>query len=401
VKRNIVLLCDRVDRSGGAESNLSRLVRALGDAGHDVAVFGRRVIEPGAFSVPATEVAWGADDEPPNEAAAREVGRIIEAHRPHAVIASNVFDAAVLTVARAAASFLIYRVHDHRVFCPQGDRKFPHFPQTCTAPMSETTCLPNALLRGCAAGLHPKTVRLLQWRQALQRVVVTADRCVVSSEFMARMCAANGVGRERIAVIPPPTEGERLTAPAPRPAADRVLFAGRLVRDKGLASLIRAVGRIPAARRPALAAAGAPTAESVSLPALADSLGVKLEMLGHLRPAALAAEMDRSTLVVVPSLWPEPFGLVGIEAHARGRPVVAYDTGGIAEWMGAGGTLVPCGDERALALAIVELFQPDRWLTTAVTALRQAAQYTMQGQTEKLVALIPVHGEEFEARCAR
>ena len=38
-------------------------------------------------------------------------------------------------------------------------------------------------------------------------------------------------------------------------------------------------------------------------------------------------------LVVVPSRWPEPFGMVGIEAMARGRPVVAFDTGGIGDWL--------------------------------------------------------------------
>ena len=53
----------------------------------------------------------------------------------------------------------------------------------------------------------------------------------------------------------------------------------------------------------------------------------------------------------MPSLWPEPFGLVGIEALAAGRPVVASATGGIGDWLedGVGGLMVPPGDPGALA----------------------------------------------------
>jgi glycosyltransferase involved in cell wall biosynthesis len=38
-------------------------------------------------------------------------------------------------------------------------------------------------------------------------------------------------------------------------------------------------------------------------------------------------------LLVVPSLWPEPFGLVGFEAAAQGVPVAAFRVGGIPEWL--------------------------------------------------------------------
>jgi glycosyltransferase involved in cell wall biosynthesis len=67
----------------------------------------------------------------------------------------------------------------------------------------------------------------------------------------------------------------------------------------------------------------------------------------------------------VPSVWPEPFGLVGIEGFEAGRPAVASDTGGISEWLthGVSGLLVRPGDSRALARALNELLaDPQRQL---------------------------------------
>ena len=53
--------------------------------------------------------------------------------------------------------------------------------------------------------------------------------------------------------------------------------------------------------------------------------------------------VSKADLLVVPSLWPEPFGLVGIEAGTHGVPAVAYDVGGISDWLIAGysGELAP------------------------------------------------------------
>ena len=69
---------------------------------------------------------------------------------------------------------------------------------------------------------------------------------------------------------------------------------------------------------------------------------LRVEMTPWLSEAAADA-LDRADLLLVPSLWPEPFGMVGVEAARRGVPSVAFAVGGIPEWLidGATGTLVP------------------------------------------------------------
>lgn len=383
----LLVLCDTVDRAGGTESYLARVLPALAGRGLAVRIAARRVVEPGAFGSPAREFGWASDDRPANAAAAGAVAAAIDALRPAAVLTSNVHDPGVLAAARRARR-LIVRVHDHRLFCPQGDRQFPHFKAHCAHPMAASTCLLNAVLRGCGAGPRARTLHLLRSRQALRAGVLAADRVIVSSRFMARLCELNGVATQRIAILAPPIGGDVAVAAAERPARDRVLFAGRLVRDKGLESLLRAVARIAPARRPSLVAAGEPTREVRRLPSLAARLGVELTMLGKLSPRELEAQIDASTLVAMPSLWPEPFGLGGIEAQARGRPVVAYDVGGIGEWMGNAGRLVPRGDEAALAGAIADVSDPERWPAFSAAALSQATAYRVAHHVDALLELI-------------
>jgi glycogen synthase len=73
----------------------------------------------------------------------------------------------------------------------------------------------------------------------------------------------------------------------------------------------------------------------------------------------LLAYYDRSHLMLVPSLWQEPFGLVIAEAMARGLPVIASAVGGPAEIITheVDGLLVAPGDEHALVSAISRLLE--------------------------------------------
>jgi len=78
---------------------------------------------------------------------------------------------------------------------------------------------------------------------------------------------------------------------------------------------------------------------------------------GWIPQQELFAFYDSSDIMLVPSLWQEPFGLVVAEAMARGLPVIASDIGGPAEILTheVDGILVAPGDERALAEVMKQL----------------------------------------------
>jgi glycosyltransferase involved in cell wall biosynthesis len=89
----------------------------------------------------------------------------------------------------------------------------------------------------------------------------------------------------------------------------------------------------------------------------------EVRLVGRLDSDACNALLDTAGLLVVPSLWPEPFGLVGFEAGAHGVPVAGFRVGGIPEWLtdGVTGHLADPSPDHVAALgdAIVRALADD------------------------------------------
>ena len=283
-------------------------------------------------------------------------------------------DAGVVEALRTAPRFA-YHVHDHRPFCPNGDRVFPRSGSNCIAPLG-IACALHALTDGCAYGANVRTAALIRRRQRLRDAVAAADAVVVASRYVADRARACGIPSEHVVTIPLPLPDDAYAAAQPAVSSPaRIVFAGRMVPQKGLRSLVRALARIDAYARPVLRAFG-DGPELARARADAARLGVVLEARGHVDAATLRAEIDAAALVAFPSLWAEPFGYVGIEAFARARTVVAYDAGGVAEWLvdGANGRMVARDDEIALAGAISALLRDDPARERLATQARQDAE---------------------------
>src|SRR5204862_7749490 len=109
--------------------------------------------------------------------------------------------------------------------------------------------------------------------------------------------------------------------PARRGDRNRVLFIGRVTDVKGVDYLFRAIG--PAERalgRPLSVTIAGNGGEETRLRALAERLRLNAEFTGWIDAANRMRRIRESDLLAVPSLWPEPFGLVGIEAGCSGLP---------------------------------------------------------------------------------
>ncbi|HLB88019.1 MAG TPA: glycosyltransferase family 4 protein [Terriglobales bacterium] len=120
--------------------------------------------------------------------------------------------------------------------------------------------------------------------------------------------------------------------------------------------------------------------------------GLEIEFVGWLEGRQREALIADSDLLVMPSQWPEPFGLSGLEAGLHGIPAVAFAVGGIPEWLqdGVNGFLAPGNPPTAAGLseAIVRaLHDPDTHARLRRGALEKAKAHTLQ---EHIAQLLPV-----------
>jgi len=133
-------------------------------------------------------------------------------------------------------------------------------------------------------------------------------------------------------------------------------FLGRLVPEKGIETLLAACRLLPP-QGWRLRVAGRAQEGDAAYRTLAE--GLPVEFLGFADPDAF---LDTIDLLVVPSIWREPFGLTVVEAYARGVPVIGSRLGAIADLVGAVGEewLVAPGDAAALAARMAAVMAEGR-----------------------------------------
>lgn len=213
---------------------------------------------------------------------------------------------------------------------------------------------------------------LSTWLDAMEPAVLrAAGRCalvIADSDYTARRLWVKGLESNRVITVyvdglidtpssapPPPVRRGEL----------RIASAGRLHGHKGFHILVGALHRMAALGVKARLTIAGTGPSRISLVRLVHRLRLRdsVHFVGPLTSDRIASLYDASDVVVVPTLTPEPFGRVAVEAMSRGRPVVASDTGGLREIVeeGVTGLLVPPGNPQALASRLVTLHR-DRML---------------------------------------
>ncbi len=372
---------------GGAERYLQALLPALAARGHELALLAERdeaevaARIDAAGGVPVLRAGLADADA---AAAAR-------AWRPEVVYVQGLESPGLerrLVEEHPAALF----THGYYGTCVSGYKRhaFP-FPQACTRVMGPA-CLALYVPRRCG-GLDPRVTLGLYRTQTARRELLPRYRAVVAgSEHMRREFAAHGVRSERLFVAPmPPTDVVPDPAPpAPREMSDRLLFLGRLTALKGLAQLLV---EIPLAERRLGRPLGLDVAgdgpDADRLREQARRRGVAAIFHGWVGRERRLELMRGADLLVVPSLWPEPFGLVGVEAACVGLPAAAYRMGAIPEWLEPGVTgELAAGDfpaRGALADAIAAaLASPEHLQHLRVGAWDRVRERTMARHLEAL-----------------
>lgn len=169
-----------------------------------------------------------------------------------------------------------------------------------------------------------------------------------------------------------------------------LIFIGRLVTEKGIDLLLEALARLrERALFPHLTIVG-PGPERSAMEQLAAQLGLgdQVTFAGPKRDAALVNLLQRHKILVIPSRYDEPFGVVALEGIACGCVAVGSANGGLPEAIGPCGLTFPNGDVEALVLALEKLLRiPEERRRLIVRASEHLARFQPTVIAEAYLAL--------------
>lgn len=351
----ILIAHEALAGGGGVESYLASLMPALIARGHHLAFLhhnSRREAGPTRLEVPGVPSAGVADVG--LEAA---IDRM-RAWGPDVCFSHNMQQLEV-DAALTGEWPTVKMMHGYFGTCVGGQKShaFPRV-QPCTRTFGPA-CLALYLPRHCGQLRPVLMAQQFGWASRQRALFGRYAHVVVASDHMAAEYGRHGLTPDRLTAARLFPTALSTDAPRSAPLDPSVLFAGRMTALKGGDVLIEAAAaanrrlRVPV--RLLMAGEGP---ERLRWSALAARLGVSAEFTGWLTGSALATMFRRASIVAVPSLWPEPFGLVGLDAAVHGVPAVAFAVGGIGQWLrdGVNGRLVAeVGSADALGLAIVSM----------------------------------------------
>ncbi|HTT77395.1 MAG TPA: glycosyltransferase family 4 protein [Candidatus Binataceae bacterium] len=399
--------------TGGAESYPDSIIPMLHEAGHQTALICEYDAPPHRRRINTVQTAplWLVS-ETGLTSALEELKR----WRP-AVIFSQCMPSAELEMQLHKIAPTVNFIHTQYGLCISGAKMFSYpVPRICHRPLGKL-CLAHFYPHRCG-GLNPLTM-LRDYRTQTARLgaMRSAHAIVTASEYMRLELLRHGFEPRNVHTVGLPVFDSTVTYPSKindnsvnrrtpeavnhglSPIPHRVLFIGRLEKPKGASLLIDAMIAAAALlrRRLTLTFAG----DGRERGALEDKvrhlsgedLSVNFVFTGWLEREQLWALIDQSDLLAVPSLSPETFGLVGVEGGLRYLPAVAFNAGGIAEWLkdGVNGRMArscpPTAETFASALADC-LSNPANYARLRQGARNMALRFSPQAHLKKLLPIL-------------
>ncbi len=369
--KKILLVHETFGRLAGAEQNILVTAPRLREefalaclywkrSGRDEAAF--QALFPEAIAV---------DFAGPGAAVRRAVDQAIAQVNPDLIYVHKCVAIPVLEALVASGRPLVRMEHDHDMYCMRSYKYSPWNRRICVKKAGLCCLFP------CLASLKRDRSRGrfgLQWvnYRRQMRCIALSQRFTaqfVVTRYMRDELVRQGFPPERILIFPPIPAPAATTFTSSFSSRNLIVFAGQIIRGKGLDVLLQALARCRAPFELAVLGSG-------SHQPYCEQLTRELQLQDRVRfhgfvPFDQMAELYReATLVAVPSVWPEPIATIGLEVLRYGLPVVGFDAGGIRDWLrdGETGFLIPWMDIPTMAARV------DQLLTDKELARRLGAQ---------------------------
>lgn len=276
-------------------------------------------------------------------------------------------------------------IHAHHAFTPM---------PLLALYMAEKMKMPKILTNHSIAGNSKDSLLTLMSCKGLiflRYFISKADKIISVSKSAAKFMENLLGNKVENIIIPNGVDVNRFKPSRREEDKATILFVGRLVHRKGVQVLIKAfskvVKKIPEAKLIIVGEGYMKPLLQIQVKKL--RLNGKVKLLGKVADSELPKIYQEATLVVIPSLYRESFGMVALEAMASGKPVIATKVGGLPEIIrdGRNGFLIPPGDHKELAEKIILLLSnKEMSLKMGITGRKIAVEkYSWNKITSKII----------------
>ena len=347
---NLLYVHESFGSLGGAEANVLITATELRKRGLNVGLWTRRPTGRGEEAWTATFGAnvWHLDQH--------DFAHICRTFQPDVVYVHKWDHLPTLATMLDSGLPLVRMVHDHDIYCLRSYKYNVFTRRICRRPATPYCIFPclAPLKRERGGGFPFRWASYWEKKKEI-RLNRRFDRMLVVTNYMKEELEINGFDSSRIEIFPPvPRSGDTL-----RPSfSDRnlLIYAGQIIRGKGVDFLLRALAKVSSKFELVILGDGNQRAECEQL---SRTLGLadRVKFAGFVPQAELKSYYRDASAVVLSSVWPEPIATIGLEVMRFALPVIAFDAGGIKDWLSDGhnGRLVPWGDLERYAAAIDEL----------------------------------------------
>lgn len=329
VKMKILMINEKYEYAGGAEQYLVDICSGLSTRGHEVRIVYGQEPKSQKLKIKSQKLKSFFVENLDCEG----VLKVVEDFNPDVVNLLNVFDPRLYSLVKVKPT--VRFVHDHQTYCPGNSKLWFRSNRIC--PISTSwRCAFYAYKEKCMTRRPLKLVREILKRSPLITALNRLDKVICNSSYVKNQLILSGVAGEKIVVnflfpsgVGRGSHSNTLEYDSQTPV---VLFVGRVFLEKGVEYLLRASAKIGVDHKVRVIGEGWDR-ERVTRLSGEEGIEDKVEFLGWLPREKVEEHYAACYLLVIPSIWPEPFGLTGLEAMAHAKPVVAFNVGGISDWL--------------------------------------------------------------------
>jgi glycosyltransferase involved in cell wall biosynthesis len=300
----------------------------------------------------------------------REFSELLQQHRPDIVHVHNTFpliSPSILWACHEQNVPVVHTLHNYRLFCPGANFIRDGKPcEDCTH-----GSLWQSVAHGCYRESRSQTAAvalMLSVHRARKTWNTTVDRYIALTEFSRSKFVSNGIPADKVVVKPncvDPDPGKRTGK------GSYALFAGRVSREKGALTLLKAWQQLPRTI-PLRIMGDGPALQEVQNQAREQGL-TNITFIERQPREKVIEAMKGARFVIFPSELYENFPLTILESFACGVPVLASKLGAMQEIVEEGrtGMFFTPGDSAALARAVTQAWERQDYMKALGDRARQ------------------------------